>query len=664
MASANPMRRLAALAATFAAALLLASPAHALRIMDWNILNYPGNTGPARDPLYRTVLGPLSPDALTTEETTSQAGVTEFLNSLNVMEPGQWAAATFVDGNDTDCGFFYKPAKFQFLGQWAFYPNSANQLRYVHVYRIKPVGYSADAAEIRIYGLHLKASMGFESQRLAECTGLRDTLNALPPGVHALVMGDYNFYTGLEPGMQKLVESQVNNRGRLYDALGLQGISWQDNVAVQPYWTQSPCKTGDTGCASGAATGGLDDRFDLILPTYDWKDGEGLEFVPGTYIAVGNDGQHHNNSIQDPPTIPEGASYASALHAVSDHLPVRVDIQVPAKINTATSPIAFGSVIVGASASTNLAVSNPATPPADTLEYSYSPPAGFTAPLGTISLLPGGNSLDAVALNTASAGAKSGNLTIASNDVDLPSQNVALSGTVLDHAVASLDSLTLTTAATLDLGDHHAGDFVAGLVRVHDLGYDALQARLAVGSAAMTGPAAGRFAILGGFTPLMVAGTAAGWNVAFDDTGAPSDSTYQADLTFTTADEALPGATAEASLTVHLRARVTSATADAPPVANLPVRTQLYNPLPNPMHGAGGVIRFDLATAAHAHVEVFDLGGRRVATLADDDYAPGTYSVRWNARHDDGALAGAGLYFVRLSGRGLATETVRMAFIR
>src|SRR6266705_4977325 len=153
--------------------LTLAAPAHALRVVVWNILNYPGATGAARDPSYRTVLAPLAPDVLSSEEMTSQAGCNEFLGSLNTMNPGQWDAPPFIDGNDTDSELFYKTASVQFLGQWAFYPNPANLLRFVHVYRLKPVGYSSDAAEFRIYSLHLKASQGFESQRLAECTGLR-----------------------------------------------------------------------------------------------------------------------------------------------------------------------------------------------------------------------------------------------------------------------------------------------------------------------------------------------------------------------------------------------------------------------------------------------------------------------------------------------------------
>src|SRR5262249_12350469 len=155
----------------------------------------------------------------------------------------------------------------------------------------------------------------------------------------AFITGDFNFYTGAEPGLGKLLESQVSNIGQVYDPLGYQGIAWQDNVTIICAWTQSPCKTGDTGCAPGAATGGLDDRFDLILPTNSWQDGSGRELTPGSYVSVANDCQHHNNSIQDPPTIPEGASYASALHAVSDHLPVRVDIQLPALLSVSSAPI-------------------------------------------------------------------------------------------------------------------------------------------------------------------------------------------------------------------------------------------------------------------------------------------------------------------------------------
>jgi flagellar hook capping protein FlgD len=657
--SARAARRLVLIAC----ATLVGTPAaHALRIVDYNILNYPGTTGPTRDPSFRTILQPISPDVLVTEEMTSQAGVTEFLNSLNTMEPGQWAALPFVDGGDTDCALFYKPAKIGFASQWSFYPNSANLLRLVHVYRIRPVGYSSNAADIRLYALHLKASMGFESQRLAECTGLRDSINAVPPGTHAFAVGDFNFYTGAEPGMSKLLESQSDNDGRLYDPLGLQGVAWQDNTSMQMAWTQSPCKTGDTGCASGAATGGLDDRFDLILPTLNWNDGQGYELIAGSYVSVGNDGLHHNNSIQDPPTIPEGAAYATALHSVSDHLPVRIDIQVPAKISVPAS-LAFGAVIVGATPTQSLSVSNPAAVPADALDYTISPDAGFSAPAGPFSLAAGAPPAShTIGMSTASSGSKSGFLLMSADDPDNPSPAVSLSGTVLNHAQASLDSTSALLAQSLDFGEHAAGGFSTLMARVHDRGYDALRARLSVSSGTIVG-GDDRFSIVGGFSTALVTGVAKTYTVQFDGAGATAGADYNATLTFASADEALPGSTSQPDLVVSLHAKMAAGPVGVPGGSHLPTATQLYPPFPNPVVD-GTTVRFDLDRQSTLRLEVFDLTGRRLTTLAEGVFPAGRYDYPWDGRSAGGATLGSGLYFVRLSIEGAPTRIARFALVR
>src|SRR6185295_18177875 len=144
----------------------------------------------ARDPYYRTVLQPLAADIVVAGEMTSQAGVNEFLGSvLNTLEPGQWAAAPFVDGNDTDNAIFYKPAKVQFLAQSSFYSDTPI-LRLIHVYRIRPVGYDTTTATLHLYAMHLKASPGFEAQRANEAKVVRDSMNLLPPGSHGIALGD------------------------------------------------------------------------------------------------------------------------------------------------------------------------------------------------------------------------------------------------------------------------------------------------------------------------------------------------------------------------------------------------------------------------------------------------------------------------------------------
>jgi hypothetical protein len=646
---------------TFAALLLIAAtPAHALRILDYNILNYPGTTGPARNAYFRTIIQPIHPDLVVTEETLSQAGVSLFLSDvLNTLEPGQWAAMPFVDGNDTDGALFYKPSKFSPPTQLSFYPNSANLLRLIHEYIVHPLGYTSQASEIRIYSCHLKASTGFESQRLAEATGWRDSMNANPPGTHALAMGDFNFYNGNEPGFLKFLESQVDNDGRLYDPLNLQGLAWQNNAAIAVNHTQSPCLSGGAACASGASTGGLDDRFDLILASYSWNDGRGYELVPGSYVSVGNDGLHLNLNITDPPTIPEGAAYAQALQLASDHLPVRIDIQVPA-ISSVASSLDLGRVISGGAGS--LSVSNVALAPADGLTYTLTAPAGFSAPAGTLELAAGNATSHSIGTTPGSFGPRGGNLTLASDDLDNPNRTVALTANVLDHAHASLDSTVEQTSGSVDFGNIPAGAFTRATVAVHNYGYSSLQAKLHLSPITITG-GDGHFSIVGNPSTLDVEDVGVRFEIAFDPNGATPDSQYTATFTVESNDEPLPGGQPAATLTVALAAQVYTGPLAAPIGPELPVRTQLYTPFPNPLSFASRV-QFDLSKRTDLKLDVLDLAGRRVATLADRSFEPGRYALRWSGQDETGAQVPAGIYFVRMSGERLVAQTARLAVIR
>jgi hypothetical protein len=640
------------------AVLLAVPPAHALRLVNYNILNYPGPSGTARAPYFRTILTPLDADVIVAQEVNS-GGPTQFLNEvLNVMDPGEWATVPFIDDpRDTEATLFYKTAKVQFLGQGAFWPNAADHLRYVHTYRIIPIGYSSAGAVLRIYTAHLKASEGFESQRLAECTGIRDSMNTMPSGTHAFACGDLNFYKQAdEPGYAKLLESQANNIGRVYDLLP--AGAWHDGPSFAPYHTQSTCKDGT--CASGAATGGMDDRFDYLLPTYNLGTRHGLAVIPNTCKAVGQDGLHFNLNITDAPTIPEGAAYATALKLASDHLPLRLDLQLPAMI-LADASLVFDTVIVGATTQTEyLSLSNPAIAPADSLNCTFVASSGFGGP-GPIAVAAGGVAYPPVTMSTATAGAKVGTLTISSDAPDHPTTGVNLSGTVLYHALASLDSTTTVLSDDLDFGDHEIGDFTDQSVRLFNRNYDSLHARLLVSAGVITG-GAGRFSFVGGFTVKLIAGPGQNYALTFDDTGATLDSTYTATLTFTDADESLPGAAAQPNLVVSLSARVTSGLNAAADLST-PTATRLYAPSPNPLVGST-TVRLDLAQAVDASLAVFDPSGRRVALLRQGAFAPGRHTVTWDGRSEGGASVGSGIYFLRFSSPGLRTQAVRVAIVR
>jgi hypothetical protein len=263
---------------------------------------------------------------------------------------------------------------------------------------------------------------------------------------------------------------------------------------------------------------------------------------------------------------------------------------------------------------------------------------------------------------TATPGLKNGNLVVNSDAPDDPVMNVALSGTVLAHAAASLDSATVTLARIVDFGEHTAGGFSDQTVLVYNSGSNALQARLSLDTAEFTA-GADRFSLPDGFGPALLGLEGYPVLVTFDDSGAQVDSTYTGTLVFTSADEPLPGATAQPELVVTLTARVIGGTTGVPAEVVLPTATRLYAPTPNPLAGSS-MIRLDLAQATTASVAVFDPTGRQVAVLRQGALAAGQYRLTWDGRTDDGRHVGSGVYFVRLSAPGLRPQAVRVTVIR
>jgi hypothetical protein len=78
----------------------------------------------------------------------------------------------------------------------------------------------------------------------------------------------------------------------------------------------------------------------------------------------------------------------------------------------------------------------------------------------------------------------------------------------------------------------------------------------------------------------------------------------------------------------------------------------LYAVSPNPVRRAARVA-FALPSSGRVRLEVFDLMGRSVATLADGSFAAGRHEVPWNA-----ATTRCGMYLLRLEALG-ETRTVK-----
>ncbi|MEO5618014.1 MAG: FlgD immunoglobulin-like domain containing protein [Candidatus Eisenbacteria bacterium] len=641
-----PARPAVALALAISA--LAAGPAHALRVVTWNFAVYHETNLAGRQSNFRTVMANLNADVLIAQEINSQAGVDSFqISVLNVVEPGQWANSGFytLQTSPTIEGgaIFYKTAKvaINFTSITA-----TSGPRDVLFTRVTPVGYTNINGTFRLYSVHFKANglSGADSTtRRLEATDLRTTLNGVPANTNFMIGGDTNIYGAYEGAYIRLTESQADNDGRGTDPLSLPGL-W-NNASYAVHHTQSACLS---GCPF--AGGGMDDRFDLWLGSTTLNNGQGVDIVPGGYSAYGNDGQHFDDDINGGGfNNAVGVTIATALRGASDHLPVIITVQVAARIQAA-SAITFGSVILGATAQQNLAVTNNAVAPADNLDYTLVSPVGFTNPGGPFSAVAAATNNHTITMLTGTVGLKAGTLTVTTDAPDSLTKPVQLSGTVLAHAVSSLDSTATVVEDSLLFGEHPAGGFTEQSVRVHNRGYNALQARLSLTGGNVTG-GAGRFSILGGFSPSLIAGLGRSFEVQFNDAGATADSTYEATLTFTSEDEALPGATARPVLVLHLTARVTGgATAVLP--GPRPTTLAFLPPRPNPVDGQTR-FAFDLPEPAPVALEIYDLGGRRVARVVDGVLAAGRHVVPWTPVDDAGRSIAAGLYFARFQTTGL-----------
>ena len=72
---------------------------------------------------------------------------------------------------------------------------------------------------------------------------------------------------------------------------------------------------------------------------------------------------------------------------------------------------------------------------------------------------------------------------------------------------------------------------------------------------------------------------------------------------------------------------------------------------PNPFT-TSSIVSLELTQAGPIRLQVFDVGGRLIRTLADEWRVAGLQHVPWDGLTDDGRVAPAGLYFARVDAAG------------
>ena len=83
---------------------------------------------------------------------------------------------------------------------------------------------------------------------------------------------------------------------------------------------------------------------------------------------------------------------------------------------------------------------------------------------------------------------------------------------------------------------------------------------------------------------------------------------------------------------------------------------------PNPFN-PNTTIAFVLEDEQQVSISVFDLEGRRVATITDQVYGPGVHSVKWMGRDDTGRTVSSGTYLIQME-TGDGAEARKMSLVR
>lgn len=326
-------------------------PVHAqdtITVMQYNLLEYGNyNSGFAecfetnnntqhKDECIRTLMDYVRPDILTVcEFGATQSLITDFLkHNLNINGATYWKSDNIINyaGSNIVNHIFYDSRKMELKEHVAL----GTEPRDTDVYELymKTPGLAAgDTVRLVCIVAHPKASMGSsnEARRRALMQVAMDYVNQHYATDNVLIMGDFNMYGASESGYQLLTQTYNNPQVCFIDPLfSVGGVGeWNNNAQYTPFHTQSTRSYSDE-CFAG---GGLDDRFDFILMSdeiaFNYKH---LRYVQGSYKAVGNDGSHFNQSVNQGYNTAVSNEVAEALYDASDHLPVTMKIAVDAHL--------------------------------------------------------------------------------------------------------------------------------------------------------------------------------------------------------------------------------------------------------------------------------------------------------------------------------------------
>ena len=311
-----------------------------LTIMQYNLLYY-GNYNSAfaqcnestnntqhKDECIRTILSYAKPDIFTVcEFGATQALQDEFMrHNMNVYGVNYWKSDDIINYAREDIinHIFYDSRKLGLSKHVALRTSPRDTDIYELYLKTTSLAYG-DTVKLVCIVAHPKAGEGYEGARYTLMQKVMNYVSENYDSENVLIMGDFNLYGSSENAYQVLTRTYSNTNALFIDPLAnLGGVGeWNNSYQFARFHTQST-HAEDVPCYS---SGGLDDRFDFILMSDEIKFSyKHLRYVPNSYKAIGNDGYHFNQSINQGYNYAVSSELAQALYDCSDHLPVTMKL--------------------------------------------------------------------------------------------------------------------------------------------------------------------------------------------------------------------------------------------------------------------------------------------------------------------------------------------------
>jgi bacillolysin len=98
---------------------------------------------------------------------------------------------------------------------------------------------------------------------------------------------------------------------------------------------------------------------------------------------------------------------------------------------------------------------------------------------------------------------------------------------------------------------------------------------------------------------------------------------------------------------LFMRARVSSVITSVETETLVPEEFMVSENFPNPFNPSTS-IRYSLPNSEKVIIMVYDMTGRRIAELVNNFHDPGTYTISWNGKSDEGLNVSSGIYYCRI----------------